>query len=112
MAATILSLHAMGSVMAALGNDIILSWVIILGLTGIALIAAAGFAIHDTVIKNRIGVNLDPSQCPRCHTALPSNRVPKSFKQALWDIVWVRRHCPNCGCVVDKWGREITHSHN
>ncbi|HTC92825.1 MAG TPA: hypothetical protein VK699_05180 [Terriglobales bacterium] len=69
----------------------------------VALITAAGFVIHGTVTKNQLGINPDPSQCPRCHTAMPSVRVPKSFKQAMWG----GGTCPNCGCEVDKWGREI-----
>jgi hypothetical protein len=82
---------------------IALALVLILALGGIALVAAAAFLIHGTANKNEFGVNLNPSQCPRCRRAMPSVRVPKSLNQALWGG-WT---CPNCSCQMDKWGREI-----
>jgi hypothetical protein len=60
--------------------------------------------VHGTAVKNKWGVNLDGSSCPRCHAAIPSIRVPKSMAQALWG----GSVCQNCGCEVDKWGREVS----
>jgi hypothetical protein len=82
---------------------IALALVIMLLLCGLVLMTAAAFVIHGTVTKNRFGVNLSPSECPRCHTVMPSVRAPQSWRQALWGG-W---SCPHCGCQVDKWGREI-----
>ena len=42
--------------------------------------------------------------CPRCGTRLPMIRKPASSEQMLWGG-WT---CPNCGCKVDKYGREVT----
>ena len=42
--------------------------------------------------------------CPRCGVILPKIRKPKYLRQALWG----GGTCENCGCEVDKWGKEIT----
>jgi len=67
------------------------------------LLIPVALLVHGTVTRNKLGINLNPAQCSRCHAAMPAVRVPKSFKQALWGG-W---SCPNCGCEIDKWGRAI-----
>jgi hypothetical protein len=42
--------------------------------------------------------------CPRCGTVAPFFRKPTSLRQALWGG-WT---CANCGCNMDRWGKEIT----
>jgi len=59
--------------------------------------------VYGTVTKNRWGINLEPVNCPRCMSALPQIRQPKSRREQLWGG-WT---CEKCGCKVDKWGREI-----
>lgn len=78
------------------------------GIVLIALAAAllAGLAIiaYGSVVKNDWGINMDPVACPKCDTQLDPIRRPTSRRQALWGGYT----CPNCGCEIDKWGREIT----
>ena len=62
--------------------------------------------VWGTVVKNRWGINLKPSACPRCKAPPPpplAIRRPTSMRQALWG----GRTCPACGAEIDKWGREI-----
>lgn len=61
------------------------------------------FVIHGTLAKNKWGINLDSVSCPRCNTAFPQVRKPRSLRQTMWGG-WT---CPNCGVDVDKWGREV-----
>lgn len=82
---------------------ILLALVILIVACGLGVIAIAAILVHGTVTKSKMGINLDPSKCSRCQTSMPSVRVPKSFRQAMWGG-WT---CPNCGCEIDKWGREI-----
>ena len=82
---------------------IALALIIIILVCGLGLIAVAAVLIHGTVTKSKMGININPSQCPRCQTAMPSVRATKSLNQALWGG-W---SCPNCGCELDKWGREV-----
>jgi hypothetical protein len=67
------------------------------------LLVGLALVIHGTVVRNKWGVNLRGSHCPRCNSKMPSVRVPKSSAQTLWG----GSTCCNCGCEVDKWGREI-----
>ena len=76
---------------------------VIFALFCIGLLIPIVILVHGTAAKSKWGVNLTPPQCPRCHTAMPAFRVPKSLKQTLWGG-WT---CPNCACEIDKWGREI-----
>jgi hypothetical protein len=66
-------------------------------LIGLLLIA------HGSIARTRWGINPDPVICPRCNTALSYIRRPQSLQQSLWGGYT----CPNCGCEVDKWGREL-----
>jgi hypothetical protein len=61
------------------------------------------FVIYGTLAKNKWGINPASASCPRCNTALPQARKPRSLRQCLWGG-WT---CPNCGVEVDKWGREL-----
>lgn len=85
------------------GTMIIALILVIFVVTCIALMVVAGFVIYGSVTKSKLGININPAQCPRCHTAMPSIRAPKSFRQAMWG----GGNCPSCGCEVDKWGREV-----
>ncbi len=49
---------------------------------------------------------LKPRYCPKCNTKLPIWRKPKNKRQALWG----GDTCPNCGCEVDRKGKEVTNS--
>jgi hypothetical protein len=66
-------------------------------LVGVALV------IYGTFAKNRWGLNFHPVNCPRCGESMPRVRVPRSRSQRLWGGCT----CNNCGCEMDKWGREI-----
>lgn len=68
------------------------------------LLVVLVLVIYGTAVKNKWGVNLDGSVCPRCRTAMPAIRAPKSTAQWLWG----GSTCHNCGCEVDKWGREVS----
>jgi hypothetical protein len=63
--------------------------------------------VRDTVRqRGRWGLNfkgLAGTDCPRCGASLPPAQFPKTFRQALWGG-WT---CDDCGCEIDKWGREI-----
>ena len=74
-------------------------------LTVLLPILAVGLVlvIYGTVRKNTWGVNLKPVNCPRCNLPMPQRRKPKSVSQAMWGG-WT---CEQCGCEVDKWGRQI-----
>lgn len=68
----------------------------------LALIAAA-VIWRQTKSKGRWGFgSFGPTYCPRCATRLPMIRKPTSQEEILWGG-WT---CPNCGCKVDKYGRE------
>jgi hypothetical protein len=75
------------------------------GLILICAVLAVGLAlvIHGTLVKNRLGINLDSVSCPRCNTVLPQVRKPRSLQQSMWGGCT----CPNCGVEIDKWGREV-----
>jgi hypothetical protein len=67
-------------------------------LLGVLLVA------YGTAVRNKWGINLQPVHCPRCHTAVPRVRKPKSRREALWGGAT----CDGCGCQMDKWGRQLT----
>jgi len=54
--------------------------------------------------KDKLGVNLDKVNCPKCGKEQASIRLPKGKEEILWGG-WT---CPNCGCKMDKFGKEIT----
>jgi len=59
--------------------------------------------LYGTFAKNRWGINLDPTACPRCQKMFPRVRKPNSLQQALWG----GSTCEACGIEVDKWGRRV-----
>lgn len=65
-------------------------------LVGVVLIA------YRSVIKNDLGINPDPVVCPRCN----ASRDSKRSLALRWRALWGGWTCPNCGCEVDKAGRE------
>jgi len=80
----------------------------LLMMTTLLFIASVGLLVHlqvryGTLVRNKWGINSDSVSCPRCNTALPQARKPRSLRQSLWGG-WT---CPNCGVEVDKWGREL-----
>jgi hypothetical protein len=63
--------------------------------------------IHGTIFKTRWGINLTPRiECPRCHAARGTVRIPRNRSQALWG----GGICERCGLEVDKWNRPISQS--
>jgi len=48
-------------------------------------------------------INIEKKKCPKCRTEQPLFRLPKGVKEALWGG-WT---CENCGCKMDKNGKEI-----
>jgi hypothetical protein len=53
--------------------------------------------------EGKWGINTDGVSCPKCAVVLPRIRKPANIRQTLWGG-WT---CNNCGCEVDKWGKEI-----
>lgn len=49
------------------------------------------------------GINFSLPNCPVCDERVPSFRTPTSLNQAFWGG-WT---CQNCGCEMDKWGKEL-----
>ena len=72
----------------------------------IALTVGLVLVIAGIFMKTRWGINLTKIDCPRCHAAQPMLRKPTSMRQALWG----GHTCAQCGCEMDKWGREIGQS--
>jgi hypothetical protein len=71
----------------------------------IVLVGGAAFIVQQTKAHGRWGLgSFRGINCPRCGTHLPMIRKPATTEQMLWGG-WT---CPNCGCKVDKYGREIT----
>jgi hypothetical protein len=68
-------------------------------------ILALGLALVTlgSIRKSGWGINLSAVHCPRCNRLMPTVRKPKSVAQAMWGG-WT---CEQCGCAMDKWGREI-----
>jgi len=50
----------------------------------------------------RRGIGLFGAVCPRCAEPLSTIRKVSSFREVLWGG-WT---CPNCGCKVDRYGKE------
>ena len=70
------------------------------------LLAAVVRVVIGTLRKDKWGINLKRTYCPRCGEKIPSVRKPAGRQQALWG----GGTCPKCGCEVDKWGREVEKS--
>jgi hypothetical protein len=69
----------------------------------VAIIGGVWFLVSQTRKKGRYGIGeILNNKCPRCATAMPAVRAPASWQESLWGG-WT---CPNCGCKVDKYGRE------
>ncbi len=60
------------------------------------------FLRKQLAAKSRWGVGALQADCPRCRTPLPIIRAPGSLHETLWGG-WT---CKQCGCQVDKYGRE------
>jgi hypothetical protein len=75
-------------------------------LVAILIVLAFGalgvFIWRQSRARGRWGVGPLAATCPRCGTSLPAIRKPTSINEGLWGG-WT---CPNCGCKVDKYGRE------
>jgi hypothetical protein len=70
----------------------------------IVLLGAGAFIVQQTKAKGRWGLgSMRGVNCPRCGTRLPVIRRPATKEQMMWGG-WT---CPQCGCKVDKYGREI-----
>ena len=84
-------------------TDAVMSFEIIL------IIAAGAAAVTGVVLialwprKGRWGINLSNVSCPRCGRAMPRVRRPRNLRQVLWGG-WT---CPDCGCEMDKYGKEV-----
>ncbi|HJZ56982.1 MAG TPA: hypothetical protein VKE74_18580 [Gemmataceae bacterium] len=80
--------------------------IVVLGLFA-GLLVLGALVLRDTIRKDgRWGINfksLAGAECPNCDAPLPAVRKPKNFQQVLWGG-WT---CPECGCQIDKWGREV-----
>ncbi len=71
----------------------------------IALLALGVFMWRQTKTKGRWGIGaITGTNCPRCGTRLPAIRKPTSMQEMLWGGTT----CRQCGCKIDKYGREIT----
>lgn len=79
-----------------------------IGVLIIVVLGAVGaFIWMQTKAKGRWGVGaLSGRKCPRCGTQLPMIRKPASASEMMWGG-WT---CPQCGCKIDKYGREIAAS--
>lgn len=78
-----------------------------LTITILALAILAGIAAfiwQQTKAKGRWGIGaVVGAHCPRCGGRLPAIRKPSSMRETLWGGAT----CPQCGCKIDKYGREI-----
>jgi hypothetical protein len=72
----------------------------------ILVLGALGAAVwYQTKTKGRWGIGSlsGDTRCPRCGARLPTIRKPASTQEMLWGG-WT---CTQCGCKIDKYGREI-----
>lgn len=67
-------------------------------ISGAAIGGAIGGLVGVLMVAGGVG-----KQCPRCAAALPQFRAPRSLRQAFYGG-W---SCSNCGCEVDRSGKEI-----
>jgi hypothetical protein len=79
------------------------SWVFV-GIFFICLVSFALLLLIGTLFRTRWGINFKPVKCPRCGTPAPKIRAPTSVDETLWG----GSTCQNCGCKMDKWGRDIS----
>jgi DNA-directed RNA polymerase subunit RPC12/RpoP len=52
--------------------------------------------------KNDLKITLKTIYCPECGLKQPKIRMPKGWHEILWGGVT----CSNCGCRMDKFGKE------
>ena len=76
---------------------------IVLVVGSIVGVIVAAAVLSKAQGKGKWGINIKQMACPRCGQSMPALRKPADAKEALWGG-WT---CPNCGCKVDKWGKEI-----
>lgn len=76
-----------------------------IGFIVVTLVLVIGIilVVIGTITKNRWGLNFDEVNCPSCNRPMPRIRSPRNLSQILWG----GGTCENCGCEVDKWGREV-----
>jgi hypothetical protein len=68
------------------------------------IVALLFFLIKSSAERNgEMGINLSPTQCPKCATPVPVIRRPANMRQALYG----GSTCKNCGTEVDKWGKPV-----
>ncbi|MGE5185980.1 MAG: hypothetical protein ACM31C_28180 [Acidobacteriota bacterium] len=79
-----------------LAVDIVVAALLVLGLA---------LVVRDTARRSgRWGINLRPLACPKCGSKRGGVvRAPHSVEQAAWG----GRTCGDCGCRMDKWGRQV-----
>jgi hypothetical protein len=68
-------------------------------ISGAAIGGATGGLVGVLMVAGGVG-----KRCPRCAAALPQFRAPRSLKQAFYGG-W---RCSNCGCEVDRSGKETS----
>ena len=86
---------------------IIFLLIILLIFTGISILLYK-IVVDSVKGRNDWGVNLSLPNCPKCGKKVPAIRKPTSTRQAMWGG-WT---CSNCGCEMDKVGKEINTAEN
>ena len=61
-----------------------------------------GIGLVVAVLLGLMWVMSKPKTCPRCGMLQPRFRKPQGARELLWGG-WT---CPNCGCRMDRYGRE------
>ncbi len=79
-----------------------MDFVVLVVLIVVALGAGGAFTWQQNRTQGRFGIGKLRAKCPRCATPLNAVRKPSSMDEALWGG-WT---CPNCGCKVDRYGKE------
>jgi len=82
--------------------DILFLSIIILFFIGASMLLYK-FVADSVEGEGSLGINFSLPNCPKCGEKVPAVRTPTSTNQTLWDG-WT---CSNCGCEIDKWGKEI-----
>jgi hypothetical protein len=77
-----------------------MNWSTVLLLVSLPLLF--GGAVWSRWHAQRRGIGMFGAVCPRCAEPLPTIRKATSWREALWGG-WT---CQNCGCKVDRYGRE------
>ena len=54
------------------------------------------------MFKKLLDTNLKRVNCPKCNAEQPKIRKPKGWQEILWG----GNTCKNCGCKMDKHGKE------